>query len=150
MTATISSGGTDMRRYSVQEPNPEHWSKDFVEHLRTVHFTLVTVSVGLIALLSSKTYDARKAASEMNELVELTSKPLLVAPRIRATKATSDEIPYSRMFEAKAKGEVYQFSIDEPNLYQCGKPDRQYFNPLRVIRYSLSPRTISSVRAIVD
>lgn len=27
-----------------------HWSKDFVEHLRTVHFALIAVSVGLIAL----------------------------------------------------------------------------------------------------
>jgi hypothetical protein len=27
-----------------------HWSKDFVEHLRTVHFALIAVCVGLIAL----------------------------------------------------------------------------------------------------
>jgi hypothetical protein len=27
-----------------------HWSKDFVEHLRTVHFALMAVSVGLLAL----------------------------------------------------------------------------------------------------
>jgi len=139
-----------MRRYSAQEPNPEHWSKDFVEHLRTVHFTLVTVSVGLIALLSSKTYDAKKAASEMNELVGLTSMPLLVAPRLKATKATSDEIPYSRLFEAKAKGEAYQFSIDEPNLYQCGKPGSKYFEPLRSIGSPLSAHTIRSVQTIVD
>lgn len=29
-----------------------HWSKDFVEHLRTVHFTLIAVAVGLILILS--------------------------------------------------------------------------------------------------
>jgi hypothetical protein len=149
MTATISNGGTDMRRYSAQEPNPEHWSKDFVEHLRTVHFTLVTVSVGLIALLSAKTYDARRAASEMNELAGFTSKPLLVAPTLRVTKANSDEIPYSRLFEAKSKGRVYQFSIGEPNLYQCGNPDFEG-NPLRAIGYSLSAHTIGSVKQIVD
>jgi hypothetical protein len=149
-TATISNGDTDMRRYSAQEPNPEHWSKDFVEHLRTVHFTLVTVSVGLIALLSSKTYDARKAASEMNELVELTTKPLLVAPRLKATKATNDEIPYSRMFEAEAKGGVFQFFIDESNLYQCGTPGRQYLKPLRSISSPLSAHTLRSAQAIID
>src|ERR1700733_5653847 len=29
---------------------PAHWSKDFVEHLRTVHFTLIALCLGLIVL----------------------------------------------------------------------------------------------------
>lgn len=140
----MNDGGRDMPRYAAPKPNPEHWSKDFVEHLRVVHFTLVTVSVGLIALLSSKTYDARKAAVEMNELAELTSRPLLVAPTLKSTKASSDEIPYSKMFEATVKGETYQFYVDEPNLYQCGKALRT-LDPS-----SLHPHTISSVQAIID
>lgn len=140
-----------MPRYAAPKSNPEHWSKDFVEHLRTVHFTLVTVSVGLIALLSSKTYDLRKAAVEMNELAEVTSKPLLVAPTLKPTKATSGEIPYSQVFEATAKGETYQFYIDEPNLYQCGKPSRYYLKPLRALSSSsLHPHTISSAQTIID
>jgi len=31
---------------------PAHWSKDFVEHLRTVHFALIAISVGLILIVS--------------------------------------------------------------------------------------------------
>jgi len=54
-------------------PQPEHWSKDFVEHLRTVHFALLTVSLGLILLLSSKPYDVQKAQIQLEEILLLKS-----------------------------------------------------------------------------
>ena len=54
----------------MKSASPEHWSKDYVEHLRTVHFSLVTVAVALILLLSSKTYDARAAAEQMDVAVK--------------------------------------------------------------------------------
>jgi hypothetical protein len=41
-----------------------HWSKDFVEHLRTVHFTLVIVCVALIALITS---DRRSVVSDARQ-----------------------------------------------------------------------------------
>lgn len=41
-----------MLRRQSSNPATVHWSKDFVEHLRTVHFTLVAVAVGLILILS--------------------------------------------------------------------------------------------------
>jgi hypothetical protein len=46
--------------------------KDYVEHLRTVHFTLVAVSAGLIVvLLSSKSYSPSIARREIYEILEL-------------------------------------------------------------------------------
>lgn len=52
--------------------SPAHWSKDFVEHLRTVHFALIAVSAGLILLvLSSKEYNAVSALVQVEEITEL-------------------------------------------------------------------------------
>jgi hypothetical protein len=49
-----------------------HWSKDFAEHLRYVHFTLMVASVGLILLvLSSKPYNPANALREIEEIIEL-------------------------------------------------------------------------------
>jgi hypothetical protein len=49
-----------------------HWSKDFVEHLRTVHFTLIAVSVGLILVLfSSRPYNPATALVEIEGIIEL-------------------------------------------------------------------------------
>ena len=51
---------------------PAHWSKDFVEHLRTVHFALIAISAGLILLvLSSKQYNAVTALVEAEEILDL-------------------------------------------------------------------------------
>jgi hypothetical protein len=51
---------------------PVHWSKDFVEHLRTVHFALIAVSAALIVLvLSSKQYNAVTALVQIEEIIEL-------------------------------------------------------------------------------
>jgi hypothetical protein len=51
---------------------PAHWSKDFVEHLRTVHFALIAISAGLILLvLSVHEYNATKALVEVDEILEL-------------------------------------------------------------------------------
>jgi hypothetical protein len=56
-------------------PNPQapaHWSKDFVEHLRTVHFALIAISAGLILLVfSSKQYNAVIALVQIEEILNL-------------------------------------------------------------------------------
>lgn len=41
-----------MFKRSAATSTTVHWSREFVEHLRTVHFTLVAVSVALILILS--------------------------------------------------------------------------------------------------
>jgi hypothetical protein len=51
---------------------PAHWSKDFVEHLRSVHFALMAVSAGLVLLVfSSKPFNSVTALRELEEIIEL-------------------------------------------------------------------------------
>jgi hypothetical protein len=51
---------------------PTHWSKDFVEHLRAVHFALIAVCAGLTILITSaKTYDARVALRQVKDIIRL-------------------------------------------------------------------------------
>jgi hypothetical protein len=49
-------------------PATVHSSKDFVEHLRTVHFTLVAIAVGLILILSRA---GSPALTQIREIIEL-------------------------------------------------------------------------------
>jgi hypothetical protein len=49
----------------VQKTEPRsHWSKDYIEHLRTVHFTLVVACIALVVLITS---DHRSAVSNARE-----------------------------------------------------------------------------------
>ena len=49
-----------------------HWSVDFVEHLRTVHFALLTLSVALIILLSGHSEgDIAKGMTQAGEILDL-------------------------------------------------------------------------------
>src|ERR1039457_3541840 len=56
-----------------------HWSTDYVEHLRTVHFTLVAVCVALIILSTARTQTEalRKHFSESKGLQQLGRLSLL-------------------------------------------------------------------------
>lgn len=60
----------------MQNPTiqPAHWSKDFVEHIRTVHFTLIALCAGLIALASfpGKT-EIRTAREQASEILKVTN-----------------------------------------------------------------------------
>jgi hypothetical protein len=50
--------------------NPAHWSKDYVEHLRIVHFALIAISAGLVVLLlTSKEYNAVNALVQLEEII---------------------------------------------------------------------------------
>jgi len=51
---------------------PPHWSKDYVEHLRTVHFTLIVASVSLIVIVTSgKPYNPSVAVREIKQILQL-------------------------------------------------------------------------------
>lgn len=51
---------------------PAQWSKDFVEHLRTIHFALLAISAGLIIIVfSSKQYNAVTALVQIDEVTDL-------------------------------------------------------------------------------
>src|ERR1700739_317836 len=48
-----------------------HWSKDFVEHLRTVHFALLAASVAVIVLASARNEsEATKAHEQIKQIVD--------------------------------------------------------------------------------
>lgn len=65
-----------------QQPGEMHWSKDFVEHLRTVHFALIVTCVALIVIKTSGTEGTYQKALNQIELV----KKLL--PEMNATAFT--------------------------------------------------------------
>jgi hypothetical protein len=51
---------------------PTYASKDYVEHLRTVHFALTTISAALLLiLLSAKPYDSQKAIIQIEQILKL-------------------------------------------------------------------------------
>ena len=61
-----------MPRTNIPLSQPVHWSKDFVEHLRTVHLSLVAVSVAIIIIvLSASPYNPSAAVRELHQIVEL-------------------------------------------------------------------------------
>jgi len=59
-------------RLKRQKQGEVHWSRDYVEHLRTSHFALVAAAAGLIALiLTASPYDARAALTQVQQVLEL-------------------------------------------------------------------------------
>jgi hypothetical protein len=53
-----------------QQPGEMHWSKDFVEHLRTVHFALIVTCVALIVIKTSGIESTYQKARNQIELVK--------------------------------------------------------------------------------
>jgi hypothetical protein len=60
--------------------SPPHWSKDFVEQLRTVHFTLVAVSFGLIVLSTTHKTSLVEIAQQQLEDIDTISHVLPADP----------------------------------------------------------------------
>jgi hypothetical protein len=133
----------DMRRIAGPQLSPTHWSKDFVEHLRTVHFGLVSVSLALILLLSSRPYDPRSAASQVDEVARIyeywqgepNSQTMLdIAPRETDLSAGEEEdsvselggeiefttiAEYASKTAEHGKTKAFRFHLARPNLFEC-------------------------------
>jgi hypothetical protein len=127
-----------MRFPSQPQASPEHWSKDFVEHLRTVHFALVTVSVGLIIILSQKAYDARAAVLQMSEVKKIVkalrgenrqgidydlserNDPLSIGGSSQETAfLLSGDTTWFSAESAESPKTKYTFHIEQPDSYVC-------------------------------
>lgn len=116
-----------MRFRSTPQPSPEHWSKDYVEHLRTVHFALVTVCLGLILILSSKRYGTKAAAEQMTEVLQINAlwpndQLTTNAPRVpeHEVASTGSLNPNPTSFRAMAADHrIFLFQIQQPNLFVC-------------------------------
>src|ERR1700680_2410690 len=115
----------------MKSASPEHWSKDFVEHLRTVHFTLLSISAGLILLLSSKAYDFKAAASQMTEVTKISSLsavvPLITEKGIVTYQMRGNWVAFSATFVGTFRKQKFAFRVPEPNLFICGpSPGSRY------------------------
>ena len=115
---------------------PAHWSKDFVEHLRTVHFTLIALCVGLIilALFPSKSeiQIAHAQVSEILEVVNTWGNGDFF--QIEAHKAVEDAVRTgSQTASAKAAGEPSVAPFDIALRFS----DRTYWINPRVIEPGL-------------
>ena len=54
---------------SPKDPSGPHWSKDYVEHLRTIHFSLIAVSLAALVLASSSNpSEITKAREQINAI----------------------------------------------------------------------------------
>jgi hypothetical protein len=106
---------------------PFHWSKDYVEHLRTIHFALIAVSIGLIVvLISSTSYSPSIARREIYEILELKQlwSPNWIEANGRTTgrslsepKKEGDEPVdefYRKLFERNAE---LDFSLKNKKLF---------------------------------
>jgi hypothetical protein len=87
---------------------PAHWSKDFVEHLRTVHFALIATSASLIILVfSSRPYNATIALRQIGEIIQLQrawSPSWLVnnCPLNPQTTKNTDDTPFYVRIDQRA------------------------------------------------
>jgi len=63
------SRGRGRLMFHANDRHSPHWSEDFVEHIRTVHFSLVAVCLALIGLLQfEKPKDVKTAQSQLQEI----------------------------------------------------------------------------------
>jgi len=59
----------------AQQSGEAHWSKDFVEHLRTVHFSLVILCVGLLVVTNTgRDTTARRAKAQLDQINTVASR----------------------------------------------------------------------------
>jgi len=105
-----------------------HWSKDFVEHLRTVHFALIAVSVGLILILSRSD---SSALAEIRQIIDLKNEwplqaldnpsDMIEAFRLPGKSQQidwkSDKFVTVRVRGADSKGHTVRLVFPTPNWY---------------------------------
>jgi hypothetical protein len=95
------------------ESSSSSWTSDYVEHLRTIHFSLVTVSLGLIvcAFSYSPPEKIRIAASQVNTMIFLQDKRAvdslaalmgIASPKIPLLPAVQQDVSTLRLPEGTA------------------------------------------------
>jgi hypothetical protein len=73
-----------------------HWSKDFVEHLRSVHFALIAVSVGVILLACTRSQsEVSRAYEQIRHIVDLTDGAHWDSNFLEHSALTTDELTES-------------------------------------------------------
>jgi len=83
--------GEATSRESKERSGGPHWSKDYVEHLRTIHFTLIALSLAAVVLASSANpSEIVKAREQINAIGELIREWKQDAVQEAANQAVDD------------------------------------------------------------
>ena len=100
-------------------------SKDFVEHLRTVHFTLLISCIALMVIVMSPSPMAvRDANGQLREIVEVTTAPVwnnlwlqnAAIEALREHPNPACNTPPSDSFEIEASsGQRWRYAFAPPN-----------------------------------
>ncbi len=102
----------------------KHSSAAFVEHLRTAHFALVTISVGLILIIGSlKRYDPSRAWTQIEEVLELQKNwsPKWVLSNLRTqVDRYDDAIKKADQTFAIPVGQAFPCAITGPDQRERG------------------------------
>ena len=144
-------------------PASGHWSKEFVEHLRAVHFAVIAVSIGLLVLLSSRPYNADVAANQIDEILDLQThwspdwlrwncavtyeEAAGQAPPFR--EADPFELPIGKRFYARVhlekpgdagpagrlNGSLKYFSFPKYNWYWRARDSKELLDPNKMEQY---------------
>src|SRR6266478_8964001 len=87
-----------------------HWSKDFVEHLRSVHFALTTLSVALVIVLLS-TGDAQldKAFTQAAQIEALLRRWKDVQARAYESATQAARLPIGGTLNVSVSVLLYEF-----------------------------------------
>ena len=132
-------------------PLPAHWSKDFVEHLRTVHFALIAVATGLIVIvLSAKPYDPAIALREIHQIIELKkmwSRDWLVQRATLKYVSPADSDPeHQKPFELSTIGTNQIVGPPQPLLFIAEKIHAQVYDKRRrthgIVEFSVDRRSL--------
>jgi hypothetical protein len=118
-------------------PSPAHWSKDFVEHLRTVHFTLIGVATALILIvLSAKPYNPTVALRELHQIINLKGRwsPRWITELAGIRKSNRDDDDQDSP-KTTTSGDEFGLDIlkhvgDSDDLGSIGKPDEWKRDPI--------------------
>jgi hypothetical protein len=116
----------------TQPSSDAHWSKDFVEHLRTVHFSLVILCVGLLVVTSTeRDTTARRAKEQLDQLTRVS---------VQISASTFDQYcterrngPRSQAVDPPA-GSI-KIDLSQPLILKTTSPERPHEEAL----YRLEP-----------
>lgn len=100
-------------------PTPALWSKDFVEHLRTVHFALIATAVTLVIVaITTKPYSTAVASRELRQIQDLRTRWSANFIRDNLRKDVNVNIPHP------PDSDLLEISTDSKVLYLRIKNDR--------------------------
>jgi hypothetical protein len=102
----------------MSDRRPEfHWSKDYVEHLRAVHFSLIAVCASLIVLVgNSVDYDAKRAFHQAQDVQDFVKawKSDWVFSQLQAQPSAGATCQYS----SSEHGDLIEITSENPQRLQ--------------------------------